>query len=200
MHVLHIAMKNATTTRLGLLARLRSQHRTIRRNLDRLEALAAAIDRDAPVDPHELQRLRGFFRHFVQAEHEAIEESLLFPALESRCTREEMKELVRLEAEHAWGDALLDEFESAPPPRVAQIVRTFAPLVRMHMEHEESHVFPLAEQRLTGEELALLGIACDAVLGAASPVSRGPAWRVPARANPWCLDDDWQDSTETREL
>ena len=198
MHALGGAMKPAPT-RLGLIDRLRAQHRTIRRNLDRLEAVAAALEREESVDPHELPRLRAFFRHFVQAEHEAIEESLLFPALQSRCTREELDAIDTLEAEHSWSDALLQDFEAASPRRVAQLVRTLAPLVRLHMEHEEKHVFPLAEKRLTADELQLLGVACDAVLAAASPVSRERIAERSAHPDPWCLDCDWQEVTERSE-
>lgn len=190
---------NARTARLGLIDRLRAQHRTIRRNLDRLEQLGRTLDGGRRVDPRTLERLRTFFQHFVQAEHESIEESLLFPALARRCPAPEIDALRRLEAEHLWSGALLRGLDPGEPSRTARLIRTFAPLVRLHIEREETKLFPLAERVLDADELASLGEKCAAVLAAASPAF---ATRIPARRledDPWCIDEDWQGETRPAE-
>jgi hemerythrin-like domain-containing protein len=191
-------MMNAPSPRLGLLDRLRAQHRTIRRNLDRLEAAGLALERGEPVANEELLRLLAFFRHFVQAEHEAIEEALLFPALEARCSPEQWKTVRGLEEEHAWGDALLGEMNTAKPESAARVIRTFSPIIRLHIERVEKQVFPVAETVLTHGELEVLGQVCDAVLAAASPRS-GERRESECGADPWCLDADWQARREAVE-
>jgi hemerythrin-like domain-containing protein len=189
------AMKTATPGR-GLLDRLRAQHRTIRRNLNRLESVASALERGEAMDRHELSRLFTFFREFVQAEHESIEESLLYPAIESRCPRDEVASLRRLEAEHAWGDRILRDLVPTSNEKTARLIRTFAPLLRLHIEREETQLFPIAERVLTPIELESLGRACDAVLAATSPGAH-ERWRTsPGAPDPWCLDGDWRADTE----
>jgi len=107
------------------------------------------------------------------AAHEAMEEQVLYPALQSYAhTRETLGEGLH---EHESAESIANELRALSTDD-AQWEARFMVLKRVlqqHMDHEEKHLFPVARAALSREELRDLA---DRMLGLRSP-RRSPARR-----------------------
>jgi len=134
---------------------------------DRLAALATEAE-PAPVAA-EIDALLVFLREDL-AWHTADEEIDLFPSLRARCTPADGIEgiLDQLSREHALdkdiADFLVDDLTAsaaragwAPPRRFGINAHAFAETQRRHLDWENNLVLPLAQSRLTADDLRELG-------------------------------------------
>lgn len=140
---------------------LYAEHRFLNQAITAFEAYAAAVADDAAVDRHELNRFVYFFSQFSELGHHHKEEHVLIPALvacgfkvqggplahvqdQHRHERRLMRRLRRSAAQkEPWSDANREE--------LVQTIRQFVQFERVHMEKENTLLFPEAIKQLHGE-------------------------------------------------
>ncbi len=149
---------------------LRSEHKVILRVIEVLKRLVARAKSGEGFEKHCLSRCVTFFQLFADACHHAKEEDLLFPALEYRgmprdggpigCMLEEhraAREFTRLMAEALEADEE-DAFCSA--------AKQYADLLTQHIQKEDTVLFTLGDNVLTGDDQeSLCGKFCDVGCG-----------------------------------
>ncbi|MGE0708835.1 MAG: hemerythrin domain-containing protein [Planctomycetota bacterium] len=146
-------------------AQLNQEHARILRLLDALEALvaaAAAAPHDAPLE--DLAAAIAALRDYADGAHHGKEEELLFPALERSGLPRHGGPVGCMLREHDEGRALiadmsdaLADLEAGDGGRAAALASAalgYTHLLRLHIQKEDTVLFPLAEQ-LLGEELKL---------------------------------------------
>ena len=91
--------------------------------------------------------------------HAAIEEEILYPALEAKARKEGQELVHEAVEEHHLVKILLGELGGLDPDDEAfdAKVQVLMENVRHHVEEEESELLPQAEELLGGEELERLG-------------------------------------------
>ncbi|HZQ34755.1 MAG TPA: hemerythrin domain-containing protein [Dehalococcoidia bacterium] len=132
---------------------LREEHSAVLAVLDQLGRAVNAIVQGAPVPPSVLADLAEFFAVFVDRCHHAKEESAVFPRLGSAGAAT----VLRLEADHTTGRKLAADFAEAAADwtpgnitaasRLQAAARTYAALLRAHIERESAELLPLMEMR-----------------------------------------------------
>jgi len=141
------------------------EHKPIRRALDVLEAMRAKVERGDSTDRHDVNALLIFLHYFADACHQAKEESILFPVLERVKKRAPSMELEGLLEEHNQERSLIEQTQitlfTEEHREFIQNVRKLIDLLSGHMVKEEQVLFPLAEQILTREEAAQLGVRME---------------------------------------
>jgi hemerythrin-like domain-containing protein len=137
---------------------LRSEHAAFNAILKEIEAVlpnAATLG--------ELRMLVCIMAGFLQR-HGHKEEELLYPALDHmQAQRGHMKEMTQ---EHGELDQQIRQVAknrdlSTARQQFSQLIQA----VRQHFEHEEHHLFPLAEEVLPAEHLVALGSAAGQTSG-----------------------------------
>lgn len=126
-------------------------------------ALCVRIDRAQPIPPTDLPAWQAEIEQIVEQEikiHFAAEETVLFPAAQ------QFPELVSLVedllADHA---SLRQVFSKIKQPKVSgEGLLEFAQLLSMHIRKEERQLFESIQQRMTSEELTVLGAKLDNAL------------------------------------
>lgn len=113
---------------------LRRQHRAIFSTFDELEFT---------MQPDSRMRLIIHLADQLKT-HEAIEQELVYPLLRDRLPESAADLVAEAMAAHAAADALLDEAVGAGAPPV--LVQALRETMRLHVEDEEEHLLPLAEQ------------------------------------------------------
>jgi hemerythrin superfamily protein len=116
--------------------------------------------------------------------HAALEEELFYPAVEETAEDEASRELVRgARQDHAVIRALLADLSAIDPrdERFSGKARVLQENVERHVAEEESLVLPAFRQRVSSEELELLGEQMEARKAELEP--RAPA-AAPAIAAP----------------
>ena len=134
---------------------LNSEHKAIRRAVNVLRAMTEQVEHGLTTDRHDVNALLIFLHYFVDACHQAKEESILFPALEpsekfplsvqpEKLLREHHEERCLIEsAQLALFTDKQDEFIAS--------ARRVADLLLEHADKEEHVLFPLAEKLMTRE-------------------------------------------------
>ena len=140
-----------------LLETLESEHRRIESVLHALEAFAPRLT-GAAGNLHELIRFMTFLRGYVDGYHHEREETVLLPALISTGFNPDVGPIAHVRDQHRQEARLLLGLEmaaSAPPPWEPPTIRAvtdaalaFVAFSRMHMEKEQSLLFPVAERDL----------------------------------------------------
>jgi branched-chain amino acid transport system ATP-binding protein len=146
------------------LAIIRDEHRSIAAVLEGLDYVVKEIGTGAMAPDFELL---GAMLHYIEAFPERLhhpkEDEFLFPAVR-RCRPDLAPVLDDLEREHVAGRAAaealagaLDEFRkagAAGQPAFAATLKQFLDFHWKHMNAEEQHVLPAAEQSLTSQDWA----------------------------------------------
>lgn len=129
------------------LTRFETEHQEALDMLDRLEAAATALARDA-ADGRPLATARAahaFLSSAVRA-HNENEERALFPSLDAHLTAPFIEEHVRLRALEAELATALEAPDAAR--RVPGIAHELVALLRSHIEREDHMLFPHAREVL----------------------------------------------------
>jgi hemerythrin-like domain-containing protein len=145
----------------------RREHRTIERMLNLLERAADTLDASQEIPVDFFPDLLEFLRSFVDACHAGKEELVLFPAMESHGVAHSSGPVALILAEHdiarghvnALAEAarhyVLGDVGAAQP--LGQTIRSYTGLLRAHIQKEDTIVFPMAAELLTGDEVKAIG-------------------------------------------
>jgi len=148
---------------------LRHEHDAILKMVSVTEEVARRLDHGEEVRPETLGNLLEFFRLFTDQCHHGKEEELLFPLLERKGIPRHGRPIGVMLAEHEQGRSLIQEMRHAAEAhhagaegaasRWAQAARSYAALLRAHIEKENNALFVMAERVLNAGEQA--GLAED---------------------------------------
>jgi hemerythrin-like domain-containing protein len=137
---------------------LRDEHVMIRAALRAFSALADKVERGEPFPEKLAAGALDFFANFADAHHHAKEERQLFPALAGRSFAPRHGVVDALRQQHDLGRTLvrdmrqrLAEVRAGDPTAAsafADSARSYAELLRVHIEIEDHDVFPEAERTL----------------------------------------------------
>ena len=142
---------------------LRLEHGNLSKLLGLIEEQVAAADAGAPMDTDFLSLAWEYFSDFPDLIHHP-KEDLVYELL-SRRDPGSCAGLRNLSAEHlrlrklteAFGEAVRRlRDESQEEPRAREVIREFTQRYRQHMGMEDERFFPLAEERLSGDDWATL--------------------------------------------
>jgi hemerythrin-like domain-containing protein len=132
---------------------MRAMHDAIRRDLDRLDAVAPQVAR-LPETPKEVLSGWTAFRDALRTHHDA-EDDDLWPVLRQHLTDPaDQLEVDAMVEEHRAIPAALDAVDEALATHedATKPARDLAARVREHLDHEERTVLPLLEQHLSRAE------------------------------------------------
>lgn len=145
---------------MALFKRLDTCHADIELRLDRLRALALALDHDGLTRTAraEARMALGWFSE-TGRQHHRDEEEIVFPALLASDDPSLVERTRRLIQDHAWLDAdwrriepmlqaVADGKDDFTPVVLRHAVEAYVQLQRDHMAREESLAYPEARQRL----------------------------------------------------
>ncbi|MBC7187846.1 MAG: hemerythrin domain-containing protein [Calditrichaeota bacterium] len=147
------------------------EHRLILTVLEAAEREATRIEATAQVDHSRLEQLLDFFRSFADACHHRKEEEHLFKLLERKPPlRAPVTVMLQ---EHEMGRGFLRRVQEGlvawaqgDPAGAVQVVegfRSYAELLRAHIDKENQVLFPMADRVLTRAEQAQLVSAFERV-------------------------------------
>ena len=137
---------------------LRTEHAAFNTILNEIEIALPSV-----ATLGELRILVSLMAGFLQ-QHGHKEEELLYPALDQmQAQRGQLEEMTR---EHGELDQQIRQVANNKGLNKArQQLGQLIQAVRQHFEHEERHLFPLAEEVLQDESLAALGCAAEQTVG-----------------------------------
>ena len=143
---------------------LRQEHELVLMVAAAMDREAADIERTGRVHGEQVAQMIDFTRNFTDGCHHSKEERLLFPMLEERSAAAGGPVSVMLSEHQAGRDivrAISDALPAAghdPAARagVAEHLALYARLLRLHINKEESVLFPLAESMLSDQEQEML--------------------------------------------
>jgi hemerythrin-like domain-containing protein len=137
---------------------LREEHELVLMVVAAMEREVASIERDDRVNADRVANMIDFTKNFTDGCHHTKEEKLLFPLLEERDAAAGGPVSVMLSEHDAGREAVraitgaLPEVETSAAARrtVAENLGLYAQLLRLHINKENTVLFPLAD-RLLGE-------------------------------------------------
>jgi hemerythrin-like domain-containing protein len=141
--------------------RLKEEHQGVKLMLRILKKAAERMHGGTAVPHEHLGQMAEFFRVFVDRCHHAKEEELLFPAMqEARIP--EVEGLIRaLREEHERGRGIAGSFADAvvrcgagdhrAPAKIVAEARVYRDLLIAHIEKEDTVLYPMADEKLSGE-------------------------------------------------
>lgn len=135
------------------ITQLRAEHEVILRGVAVLERIAQRLEQGRSVDADALARLGEFFTTFVDRCHHGKEERYLFPMLEQHGVPREGGPLGVMLREHDQGRAYVRAILSPEGGngRLAGTIRSYAAMLRGHIEKENQVLFRMAEEVLPEE-------------------------------------------------
>lgn len=141
---------------------LRQEHEAIRQMLRVLDAACHRLDRGDDIDPGDFERILEFFRAFSDRCHHAKEEEMLFPALERAGVPREGGPIGVMLHEHeqgrqflramAHGVAGLRAGDAGASEQLIAAARGYIQMLEQHIRKENEVLFPIAEDRFSGEQ------------------------------------------------
>ena len=143
------------------IADLMNEHEAILSALQILESMTTAIENTASVDKKDIHDFIGFLKEFADKCHHGKEEGLLFPAMVGAGIPDKGGPIGALLAEHAQGRQFIRDMEESISTEVDRIkllqaAGDYAHLLRNHIKKENTVLFPMAENVLTGPQLEKL--------------------------------------------
>ena len=134
---------------------LTQEHKLILRALDVLDAMSVLIDTKGQVDQIDIDRLLDFLRWFADAQHQAKEETILFPALKTAAAAQD-RTVQHLTLEHDQERGLIEDLEkdlrvgklSEFAARANRLIST----LKNHIYKEDQILFETADSILSPEE------------------------------------------------
>jgi hemerythrin-like domain-containing protein len=140
---------------------LKHEHEVILRALGLLERFGRDLAAGKPVDREGLKWLIDFFRTFVDRCHHGKEEQHLFPAMERYGIPREGGPVGVMLYEHEEGRGFIRAMAEGDDLRTAEAIRSYASLLRPHIDKENGILYILADQVIPDEEQHALVRAFD---------------------------------------
>lgn len=140
---------------------LRQEHQAILSALEILDSMGHRLMATDPVESADLALLVGFLREFVDKCHHGKEEGFLFPAMVAAGLPREGGPLGVLLDEHAQGRVWIGRMQASLQPALdahafAAAARGYRELLAVHLQKENSVLFPMAERALAPAQLEQL--------------------------------------------
>lgn len=152
---------------------LRDEHGGIKVMLDILGKVCDRLEAGQPVARTHLEEILEFLKVFVDRCHHAKEEDHLFPAMETAGVTSERESIGMLLHEHRAGRDFIRGMSDAAgalvsgdpgaAKRFAANARSYADLLRRHIDKEDDVLYPIAESRLPAGADGRLTAAFEAV-------------------------------------
>jgi hemerythrin-like domain-containing protein len=134
---------------------LTQEHKVILRALDVLDHMAKRIEREQPVEAQDVETLLRFLHAFADDNHQAKEESALFPELlRSSCANEPgLRQMIfEHDQERSLVEALEDSLHTKKGTEFVHFANRFIGLIRTHIHKEDNILFEIAESALRPEQ------------------------------------------------
>ena len=147
-------MPESPTTQLS------EEHKLVLLVVEAMEREVAAIERDDRVHADRVAEMVDFTRNFTDGCHHAKEEKILFPLLEERDGPSRGTVSVLL-SEHEGGRMAMRAIDDALPhvdtdaaarKTVAKSLADYAYVLRLHINKEDTLLFPRADEVLVGDD------------------------------------------------
>jgi hemerythrin-like domain-containing protein len=134
---------------------LTQEHKVILRALDVLDHMAAWIVEDQPVAVADVESILNFLRAFADNQHQAKEESALFPELlrTSAANDAPLRQMVfEHDQERSLVEGLEDSLRTKHGMDFVHFAHRLTGLIRTHIRKEDNILFPIAERCLSPEQ------------------------------------------------
>jgi hemerythrin-like domain-containing protein len=149
-----------------------AEHRAIERELDVLVDIAADLEKRAPVPLDTAEALVDFLQRVADGVHHRKEEELLFPLLAKRGVKPDESVIRPLLQQHESGRfhvrrmreelGKLSRGDRQAALDFASYARTYAEMIRAHIQIEDEILYPAAARVLTpDDDLALQAAFAD---------------------------------------
>jgi hemerythrin-like domain-containing protein len=143
---------------------LKQEHLLVLMVVEAMEREAASIETDGRIHTDRVAKMVEFTRDFTDGCHHAKEERLLFPILEERDRGAAGQVSVLLSEHDAGREAVRAIAENLPHAEddddarfvVAENLKLYSFLLRLHINKEDTVLFPLADRLLSDQEAELL--------------------------------------------
>lgn len=124
------------------------EHKLILRALDALDAMSASVEKNGTVESFDVGKILDFLRWFADAHHQAKEETILFPALESAAASQH-RSVEHMTLEHDQERALIEEMEKdlrlANLSEFVACANRLSSTLRNHIYKEDRILFETAD-------------------------------------------------------
>jgi len=152
---------------------LRREHELVLIVVEAMEREVADIEKTGRVHSERVAQMIDFTRHFTDGNHHTKEEELLFPLLEERSASAGGTVSILLSEHEAARDcirktdAALPDAERSAAARsaIAENLKLYAFLLRLHIGKEDTVLFPLTERLLNAQEQEMLSAEFERVEG-----------------------------------
>jgi hemerythrin-like domain-containing protein len=153
---------------------LMNEHRLIESVLDSLEAYVDRLAPNSSLETADLGRFTQFIRAFADTCHHGKEEDILFETMVQHGMPRESGPIAVMLHEHEQGRQLvrtLAEFAARPTEagwndadrhRIRQAARSYAELLRQHIQKEDGILYPMAVSRFDPATMADIARRFDA--------------------------------------
>jgi len=134
---------------------LTQEHKTILRALDILDHMAARIEEDQPLAVEDVETILRFLRAFADNQHQAKEESALFPELlrTSAANDAPLRQMIfEHDQERSLVEGLEDSLRTKRGMEFVHFANRLTGLIRTHIRKEDNILFPMAERCLSPEQ------------------------------------------------
>ena len=134
---------------------LTQEHKTILRALDILDHMAARIAEDQPLAVEDVETILRFLRAFADNQHQAKEESALFPELlrTSAANDAPLRQMIfEHDQERSLVEGLEDSLRTKRGMEFVHFANRLTGLIRTHIRKEDNILFPMAERCLSPEQ------------------------------------------------
>ena len=134
---------------------LTQEHKTILRALDILDHMAARIKEDQPLAVEDVETILRFLRAFADNQHQAKEESALFPELlrTSAANGPPLRQMIfEHDQERSLVEGLEDSLRTKRGMEFVHFANRLTGLIRTHIRKEDNILFPMAERCLSPEQ------------------------------------------------
>jgi hemerythrin-like domain-containing protein len=134
---------------------LTQEHKTILRGLDILDHMAARIEEDQPIAVEDVETILRFLRAFADNQHQAKEESALFPELlrTSAANDAALRQMIfEHDQERSLVEGLEDSLRTKRGMEFVHFANRLTGLIRTHIRKEDNILFPMAERCLSPEQ------------------------------------------------
>jgi len=142
---------------------LKQEHRLIEQVLDYLEEAACRLEDGENIEPAFFIDAAEFVAVFADGSHHRKEEDILFVAMTAKDLPEDSGPVAVMLHEHEEGRRLTAAFRSAAEQMksddagaamdVVRNVLDYVSLLREHIIKEDSILFPMADQLITGDDM-----------------------------------------------
>ncbi|MBG0859970.1 MAG: hemerythrin domain-containing protein [Bacteroidales bacterium] len=131
------------------------EHETILTALDLIERMYERVQQGRETDVKDIEDMIGFLRLFADKCHHGKEEMFLFPALEVTGVKNQGGPIGVMLEQHRRGRELIKQMHDSIANNTInkksfiEAASSYVTLLRMHIEKENTYLFPMCDDRLS---------------------------------------------------